>query len=1069
MNPKNFPSPRWLVAIALLSAVCSAGALGAEEEREELVAERTVYMKTFDNHDGTKTQHIGLEPLHYQSESGGTFEVIDPRLVEEAGWQNDANSFSVRLPQQLGAGDSVELKGGALRWRPGVLYARTLSGAEIAIAEAAPAWGSRFEEFENIVIYPDLYPGMDLLAEVRGGTLNLSFRFTEWAFSLAPEQIASFELEADFEVNDPALLEEVDTRAAEGETFEEIPLYFGQPDDEFVIALFGLPDATEHELETYADALRREEEAEAASAPETWRSNTFHWLQTGRLVHHFYYPKAPTFGPGWGTGSTTAALIASFRFVMIDGPRQRRYFTAAYSPANFGRRDAGAPAIGVTSRCAVAGKGCQLFWNYIAAGKGDGRARRAFVFFPGMKPMLDAIRAAGPDMTILDVQVGFDQQLAKPPGSVAIRTDEIIAHRALPWMFKDGYAIKVHDWPTIVPHPYNQQLRTVSNGWIKTATWSPLSGRSRTVKVDGDDLTFGSLMHTANGSSRTAATDLRKLLAGNDHPMTVILALPYDRTPCTVCTSNHPDAAVQALNGDYRVGAVFYELALEVTTTNKPIRDAQVTAQSVVSGGDRLYPGETLAWDLEMTQYSGPADVLEFIEPKWDPKYFDIWTTDPATGAALNAPRLSQVGDKVRVHVRWKRADPKLYDKVERLVFYGGFQSGTRFLGKVEIPVLLFGPVAQPTITQLHSVLEDDIPSAMTLAEIKLPATPLKATAWAEAELRWLSGPTKAPKEGVHWVRRNATTGTDGWVDVYPDQFKPGIHTLELTPCLKPTGTNGPVHCQTARKQQMTLEVRAAASPPPTPKPEIDFVSPWSIDNPSGGPVTVSIFGSDVGGASSGTAVTIPQVVTNATPLAGSTASRTNISASLSASGVCGPRQLRLTTAGGSDVHFFNVTRPFQGSPNHFATEAEAGTRSGLRNLSFPEASGGKAVGPGLADVKSSATFKMQVPATSSNYQLYVLYRTPGSVTARANATIKLPGAAGSTIAVALPATSGKDFKLASLYDFRQSKPPSTFALQAGQTYQVILSTRTGQDFPIVDMLILSDGSLPPTLAELCR
>ncbi|MDY7094188.1 MAG: hypothetical protein SX243_14555, partial [Acidobacteriota bacterium] len=289
--------------------------------------------------------------------------------------------------------------------------------------------------------------------------------------------------------------------------------------------------------------------------------------------------------------------------------------------------------------------------------------------------------------------------------------------------------------------------------------------------------------------------------------------------------------------------------------------------------------------------------------------------------------------------------------------------------------------------------------------------------------------------------------------------------TVEIDPCLLPDCMPAPLHCGSA--QSLSFEIRAASTPS-TPKPVIDLVAPWSVDDPSGGNVTVSVHGSDLGGGSSGTTVSIPQVVSNAGPAAGSSASQVDVAVSLSGGSVCGPRQLSLTTAGGTATATFNVTKPFAGSPNHWVTEAEGAELNGIKAQSLSGASGGQVVAIAAAGAPGNLKLRFQVPATSSSYQLYAVYGSPEPNASRADLTIREAGNTVSYFKIALPMVPAGKTALRVLYDATQSSPPTLLTLEAGKTYELEIASRAGQRYPLFDLLVLSDGSLPPTLNELC-
>ncbi|MCA8920947.1 MAG: hypothetical protein KDD82_04000, partial [Planctomycetes bacterium] len=204
-------------------------------------------------------------------------------------------------------------------------------------------------------------------------------------------------------------------------------------------------------------------------------------------------------------------------------------------------------------------------------------------------------------------------------------------------------------------------------------------------------------------------------------------------------------------------------------------------------------------------------------------------------------------------------------------------------------------------------------------------------------------------------------------------------------------------------------------------------------------------------------------------PEPGPSGTKINVVAEISSAGLCGPRQGTLTTLAGSTGFTFNVTAPFQDAPNHFVVEAEAGDLQGLAVVSSTEASGGQAVAIASSGAPGELRLRFQVPATSSTYQLYALYGTPEDNAVRTDLEITSGGATVASYKIALPKVPAGTFSLASLYDSNQAAPPTLLSLEAGKTYELRIASRPGQRYPILDLLVLSDGALPPTLTELCR
>ncbi len=1065
--------------LSLTLGMATGQSLTAQEEREELRVEREVYSKTFDNLDGTMTYHSGLEPLHYldpeHPEEVGSYLDIDPTLIQEEGWRNEANSFPSHLPEMLGDGGAIELGPElGIRWQPRALVARTTSGVDVELGSVAPSWGERSEEIANAVVYRDLFPGLDLMVEVRRGSLNLTTLFREWLFEIAPEQIEFLYIEASLEV-DPSLFQAVEERANAGEPFEEIPLYFGRGEDDYVIGLFGHSGVSDTQLEDYADSLRKDEESEEHPGPDGWRSNTYELLSSGMIHHFFRHPWSNTLEPSGGLGTTSAALTAAFKLTWQDSMKKKRYFSSTYKPSLFDSKD-GATWHAVAYRCGFFGP-CREIPNYMLAAKADGYYYRTMVLFRDMKAFRQEL-AADPSLEVVDVELGRSPGTFLPPGVAGRSKDEIIAYSAVPYLSHEGNAWQV-DFknPTVFPDPYNEYLRSVTGGSLKTSTWSSHSTQSSIKTIGGRAFHFGSLSNKRAGASiPRAVEDFRYLVADKGSFMMFFLAMAYDRTPCPACTANHHDPAVQALNGEYRVGAGFYDLRLEVTTRRTGTdRSATISATSVGGHNDELYPGETRAWDLKLTSLTGPPDVVELNHVHWSSTSgLYVWFTDIATGQAVNSPSLASVGDKIRIHAEWRRADPSLYGKTKKLEILGWFRNAKALGGgNVEIPIRLKAPEAQPTFNQIYPLFDDNVSAPMGLAWIQLPSQGRRATTFASSTLDWVSGPISKLVKGQHWdVWSDAFPGNDGEVVIYPDQFKPGTYEVDLTPCLWPDGWVSAFHCLETRKQRITFDIRAAA--PPNYPPSIDFIAPWSIDSPSGGPVIVAIEGLHLEGADPHTKVKIPQLLALTTPRTGSTDTRASVRVQTASTQICGPRNLSIITTDGTDTAIFNVTKPFSGNPNHFVVEAEAGYQSGLSVQTFANASNGKAVVRSTAGNSGKLGFPFQVPASSS-YQIDALYGTAKQAGTRAEIEIlEVDPVTGNRLTVkkfihGLAAVPADQFNLRPIFDSAQVGPPSTFSLQAGKHYRLEIATVSGRDFPIFDLLVFTDGSLGPKLAEICR
>ncbi|MEM9293250.1 MAG: hypothetical protein AAGD01_16325 [Acidobacteriota bacterium] len=1041
------------------------------ESRWERVEDRDFFFKTFETSDGSLIFHTGLGALHYQDPASGELLDIDPTLVEGEGWRNDTNALPVRLPTVLGDGEFLQLgpdiEGNpGVRWRPGPLVARLISGTEVTVGQAAPAIGALDDNLPNSVLYPDLYPGIDLRAEVRLGALDLFLVVREWILPFEPEQVDGVFVEAEIDTASE-LLGAIDERVAEGDSVEELPLYFGRGgEDPHVVDMMYDPGFSEPQLEEYSSALWGDEEGRAGPAPAGWSSSFSQWAASGHLRFFAELSSRIPDPEGDDYGVTSSALLATFKFRAADRVRGTFRFRVT--------RDNGV-ARGMHSVESTVADFSRATWHNgrLMAGRGDGRFWRGLAHFDYSNIVLN-MKQLGGQWSIQSAAIG-----APDTRNFSIAND-VVAKDFAPLITSHAERFRepAPGFPgvdRIFPPAFSNALSrtysayswSVPGGPINTGTWNSDAYTSTTVSVGGEDFHLAELINTAPGSQLPRAVwELSYRISKGIGSMLAFLALPNDATSCQACTDAHSDPAIQALNGDFRVGMGFSDIRLEVRASAQPQLQASLSAASVGGHNDQLYPGETLSWDLELSQLSG-AGPVELTARDWAPSMgIDLWFTDPANpSTVVQAPSLANVGDKVRLNAKWRRAASSLYGQQRPLAVQVAFAGAHRQPGDLlEIPVTFKAPEGSFTINPIYPVVDDNISAPMGLAWLDLASSGYRGAAFGEAQVRAKSGPTSNLVRGTHWdLWNSATPSSDGELVIYPDQFAPGLYTVDIVPCLKPDGMPAAVHCQSA--QPLSFEVRATGAP----SPSIDFVSPWSLTDPTGGSVTLSVFGSNLGGSASGTTVSVPQVVTGASPASGSTATQVNVPVSLTGGTFCGPRTLTLTTTAGSATALVNITKPFAGSPNHFVVEAEAARLSGTKIQTQSNASGGQVV---LIDTKGAAgemNVTFRVPATSSNYQLYGLYGTTELNATRFDLEITEGANSIASYRVALPKVNAGDLSLRAFSDSTQSAPPTLLTLEAGKTYNLRLASRAVQRYPILDLLIFSDGSQPPTLAELCR
>ncbi|MDY7094190.1 MAG: hypothetical protein SX243_14565 [Acidobacteriota bacterium] len=1050
-----------LLAMSLLVSVD----LTAEEERQELVEERQIFSKTFLHDDDSRTLHLGVEPLHFQPPGADGLEVIDPTLVREDGWVNFTNSFPIRLPEVLGDGEPVELGPElGVRWRPGMLRARLHSGAVVDLGNAQPSWGAPSEEHPNAVLYPDLYPGLDLLAQVRRGALSLEMQLSQWNFAVTPEQVETFLLEAHLEIPG-SLLQAVEERASQGgEGFDEIPLYLGEATEEFLISVVSDPGIADQQLLDHSAALVLEDGQEPAPAPAEWRSDLQNWLDSGTVEHAFRLAPEASGVPSVGAGS--AALTAAFELTARQTLESSRFFAP-----NLRRGKAAGPGTtGVLTfwwRHAFPG-GTGTWGTRLVAGRGDGYIFRVLMGFEGMRQLKQELDAL-PSWEIVEVAVGYAQTYGVPPGSVAAAPENVVAYQLLPYVDQQVEKIDA-PWIDLVKVPYSAVDLTVPGGSMTLSTWdSRAASGARTASVDGQGYFFGPLANTRGGGGGVpvAISDLETVLQRGMPRFPMVLAMAHDLDPCVPCTDQHPDPAVQALNGDYRVGAYFSDVRLEVRIRDSVAGNGNLAVTSVGGHDDRLYPGETLEWDIELTSLGGGAGAVELTELPWPVENgVDFSFHDPSTGAGLADPILAAVGESVRVRAHWRRADPSLYGTTRDLEIRGAFPTLRRSLaGSVKIPIELRAPEGAPAVTQMQASFSDASSNWEWLATVDLPASGARATYGTQPRLRLVSGPQGQLIENQHYLFTPplAAPGSDTALALFPGALQPGAYTVEVIPCLKPDGYPADLSCPAPQQVQFTVTADSGQL-----QPQVDLVDPWSLDDTTNGSTTLSLYGLNLGSAASGTTVTVPQLLSNALVDTGPSGTRVNVTRTVNASGLCGPLQGTVTTTTGSDDFLLNITRAFQGDPHHLVMEAEAGELQGLSAQSFSGASNAQVVGISNPGAPGELKVRFRVPSTSSSYQLYAVYGTPELNASRADVTVREGGTTVVNYKIALSMVPSGQLTLGSLYDATQSAPPTLLNLEAGKTYELVIASRPGQRFPLLDLLILSDGSQPPTLAELC-
>ncbi|MRS12213.1 MAG: DNRLRE domain-containing protein [Actinobacteria bacterium] len=161
------------LCLALTAQLIAIAPATAAPPPREVLSRRTAHSRVFDMGDGTYKFESFSEPIHYEDESTGAFEVIDSDLVRatdpaRTGWRNKANAFSVNLPERLGSEwASIESSAATVAFRP----ARTLALADPASTNSATATPNAVRS-EKLSYASAFGPGVTLEYESRADGLK---------------------------------------------------------------------------------------------------------------------------------------------------------------------------------------------------------------------------------------------------------------------------------------------------------------------------------------------------------------------------------------------------------------------------------------------------------------------------------------------------------------------------------------------------------------------------------------------------------------------------------------------------------------------------------------------------------------------------------------------------------------------------------------------------------------------------------------------------------------------------------------------------------------------------------
>ena len=153
-----------------------------EPQPQEVETLRTKYSSTFENGDGTWTEVIHLNPIHYK-DAEGEWEEIDTTLVPngDGTWRNKAGAFTSEFAASADDATLVSLEQDDAGVDSAVdLGVPGLDGSENAVIEG------------NTITYPSVLPNVDMRLSVLATGVEQFFVFNE-----APEEAQSFRIPMD--------------------------------------------------------------------------------------------------------------------------------------------------------------------------------------------------------------------------------------------------------------------------------------------------------------------------------------------------------------------------------------------------------------------------------------------------------------------------------------------------------------------------------------------------------------------------------------------------------------------------------------------------------------------------------------------------------------------------------------------------------------------------------------------------------------------------------------------------------------------------------------------------------
>lgn len=1027
--------PRPIRLLCLLTLLVCIAPRTSAEARDELIAERSLYTKTFANEDGSTTYQLAAEPVHYRSpDRPGEWLDVDTTLEPANGWINQSTNIPVRLPPELGAGEPIAMGPElGIRWTPGPLRALLFSGEEVELAMPQPSPGTLVEGRADAVLYADLYPGIDLQVEVGSGTLLLTTLLKSFAFDVERREIEAFILDAGFET-EPHLLQAMEERLAAGPDEGAFPVHFGTAEDEYVITLASRPGGAM--LPGDPDPEPGREIAE--------------FLGSGRVEHVFNHEILVDSRrlPEGRTSTTTAALTAVLKFeskadVYVFHPLRIPNPKADVVTLRNGICAQGIVILGPIG--ATAGFPIEVTLRADSGIASLSSGLTAAEYGVRRDPLPADLPPAAPAVQLCldhhDFATDFDLAIASFAGLRSLRDKLLPAAGGQPVVnLQLGYKLTAkkptplatlfHVFPRRVPPQLLPATKSVSSrtSWDRSDVDSIFDAPEYAFDIDFFTRQNGRLVPVPNPA------DCGTRIQCETAPVGAWGRYTSDRDGFTFGALTRP-AALDDLAAALRAGADFFHVALtpgvyygsepvfaeladlrlEITAKDVAVSTAEVQVSDPLGPDGKpdakietaLYPGETLRFDVDLLKLDNASEVtltandLELfrdygLQVSWQrtvsgPPLFDRATLEKRP----SPPPPAFDKDKAVLTVSWTDPGSRIY----------WADAARRNTAMVRL-IASFPGASGPSEAEVFAVRLEELDGQIDLRSApRVQKVPVNAPVAGPHDLGIQAGSLQGATEmrlrvaqmwvpvarrldpvpaqyyelsDPGWLSGSDVTGVSFFPAKLAADYGSGTYMFVVEPCFSSSRTRSRYElCREDRRERLVVEIEG--------DPKIDFVF-RSTTQPTGAPKNFQfdVHGSELGDRSV-TRVKMSNLSVTAQPtvLNRSTANTLTVQSRLRAVAACGPHYFavsRFSAATGIWRVASHLVSLHRGADDSVVFEAECGEVDGFFFKDArpgPVASNGEVVTLAQNRTDGFVSWQFRVAAPDPGYRIFVRARTP--------------------------------------------------------------------------------------------